>query len=66
MAITKVNGVNQHSINKYSGTNNEVITKQVEKVAAGPQLSEEMLLKMQNVGELSWEEVNELFHDLQG
>ena len=47
-------------------SNNEVITKQVEKVAAGPQLSEDMLLKMQNVGELSWEEVNELFHDLQG
>ena len=47
-------------------TNNEVITKQVDAVAAGPQLSEEMVIKMQNVGELSWEEVNELFHDLQG
>ena len=46
-------------------SNNEVITKQVEKVAAGPQLSEEMLLKMQNVGELSWEEVNALVRDLQ-
>jgi len=46
-------------------SNNEVITKQVESVAAGPQLSEEMLLKMQNVGELSWEEVNALVRDLQ-
>tara|TARA_R100001082_G_C4365790_1_gene161855 strand:- start:573 stop:1820 length:1248 start_codon:yes stop_codon:yes gene_type:complete len=46
-------------------SNNAVITKQVEKVAAGPQLSEEMLLKMQNVGELSWEEVNALVRDLQ-
>jgi hypothetical protein len=46
-------------------SNNEVITKQVEKVAAGPQLSEDMLLKMQNVGELSWEEVNALVRDLQ-
>ena len=45
---------------------NEIITKQVDAVAAGPQLSEEMVIKMQNVGELSWEEVNQLFHDLQG
>jgi len=47
-------------------TNNEVITKQVDAVAAGPQLSEEMVIKMQNVGELSWEEVNELVRDLRG
>jgi len=46
-------------------TNNDVIAKQVESVAAGPQLSEEMVIKMQNVGELSWDEVNELFHELQ-
>ena len=46
-------------------SNTEVITKQVEKVAAGPQLSEDMLLKMQNIGELSWEEVNALVRDLQ-
>jgi len=46
-------------------SNNAVISKQVEKVAAGPQLSEDMLLKMQNVGELSWEEVNALVRDLQ-
>ena len=46
--------------------NNEVITKQVDAVAAGPQLSEEMVIKMQNVGELSWEEVNELVRDLKG
>jgi|TARA_R100000149_G_C5833528_1_gene108192 hypothetical protein len=46
-------------------SNNAVISKQVEKVAAGPQLSEDILLKMQNVGELSWEEVNALVRDLQ-
>ncbi len=46
--------------------NNEFITKQVDAVAAGPQLSEEMVIKMQNVGELSWEEVNELVRDLKG
>jgi len=46
--------------------NNEVITKQVDAVAAGPQLSEEMVIKMQNVGELSWEEVNQLVRDLKG
>ena len=46
-------------------SNNNVIAKQVESVAAGPQLSEEMLLKMQNIGELTWEEVNELARELQ-
>lgn len=46
-------------------SNNNVIAKQVQSVAAGPQLSEEMLLKMQNIGELSWEEVNELARELQ-
>ena len=47
--------------------NNEVITKlDFDAVAAGPQLSEEMVIKMQNVGELSWEEVNELVRDLKG
>jgi HK97 family phage prohead protease len=46
-------------------SNNNVIAKQVQSVAAGPQLSEEMLLKMQNIGELSWEEVNALARELQ-
>ena len=47
--------------------NNEVSTNlDFDAVAAGPQLSEEMVIKMQNVGELSWEEVNELVRDLKG
>jgi len=44
--------------------NNSVITKQVEAVNTPPSLSEETLLKMQNLHELSWEEVEALVREV--
>jgi HK97 family phage prohead protease len=45
-------------------SNNDIITKQVESVNTAPSLSEDMLLKMNNLHELSWEEVNELVREV--
>ena len=45
-------------------SNNSVITKQVEAVNTPPSLSEETLLKMQNLHELSWEEVEALVREV--
>ena len=45
-------------------SNNDIITKQVESVNTAPSLSEDILLKMNNLHELSWEEVNELVREV--
>jgi hypothetical protein len=47
-------------------SNNNVIAKQVEQVQTGNALPDDVLLKMQNLHELSWEEVNELAREVQG
>jgi len=47
-------------------SNNSVIAKQVEQVQTGNALPEDVLLKMQNLHELSWDEVNELAREVQG
>ena len=41
-------------------SNNDVIAKQVEAVSAPAAVSEDVLLKMDNIHELSWSEVEQL------
>ena len=45
-------------------SNNDVIAKQVEAVNNTPVLSEDVIIKMNNLHELSWEEVNELVREV--
>jgi len=45
--------------------NNDTIVKQVEQAQSNG-LSEDVIAKMQNIGELSWEEVNALVREVQG
>tara|TARA_R100001230_G_C5685342_1_gene194156 strand:+ start:1104 stop:2402 length:1299 start_codon:yes stop_codon:yes gene_type:complete len=46
--------------------NNTVIAKQVESVNAANAVPEDVLLKMQNLHELSWEQVNDLAREVRG
>ena len=45
-------------------SNNDVIAKQVEAVNAAPTIPEDIILKMNNIHELSWEQVNELVREV--
>jgi len=46
--------------------NNEVIAKQVTTTTPNNRLSDDVIAKMQNIHELSWEEVNELVREVKG
>ena len=45
-------------------SNNEVIAKQV--TQAPSRLSDDVISKMDNIGEMSWEEINDLVNEVQG
>jgi HK97 family phage prohead protease len=45
-------------------SNNEVIAKQVEAVNSTPRFSEDTLMKMQNLHELTWDEVEQLVREV--
>ena len=45
-------------------SNNSVIAKQVEAANAAPAIPEDIVLKMNNIHELSWEQVNELVREV--
>jgi HK97 family phage prohead protease len=45
-------------------SNKDVIAKQVEAVNASPTIPEDIILKMNNLHELSWEQVNELVREV--
>jgi len=47
-------------------SNNSVIAKQVEAASTPTGLSEDVISKMQNIHELTWDEVNELVREVQG
>ena len=45
-------------------SNNSVIAKQVEAANTAPAIPEDIVLKMNNIHELSWEQVNELVREV--
>jgi predicted nucleic acid-binding Zn-ribbon protein len=47
-------------------SNNAVIAKQVTQQTTPNRLSEDVISKMANIHELSWSEINELVHEVQG
>tara|TARA_R110002167_G_scaffold116694_5_gene292057 strand:+ start:2862 stop:4118 length:1257 start_codon:yes stop_codon:yes gene_type:complete len=47
-------------------SNNSVIAKQVVAASTSASLSEDVISKMQNIHELTWQEVNELVREVQG
>tara|TARA_R100001015_G_C4629862_1_gene191025 strand:+ start:1224 stop:2507 length:1284 start_codon:yes stop_codon:yes gene_type:complete len=47
-------------------SNNEVIAKQVTEATTPTGLSEDVIAKMNNIGEMSWDEINDLVREVQG
>jgi hypothetical protein len=47
-------------------SNNEVIAKQVTQATTPTGLSDDVISKMNNIGEMSWDEINDLVREVQG
>ena len=67
-ASSEVNALKNEfaELRKSLESNNAVIAKQVTQQTTPNRLSEDVISKMANIHELSWSEINELVHEVQG